>query len=264
MADHTTIPTSRPCQNHDNPTPPPTRIPSLTHPPTIPSATHLLHLRITHLAASYASEIAASTHPHHILQLQHFFSDGMREYVSHLETLARGTVHEGLGMRMLRDAVARGWTPGVRWLDVSALVEGERRRAMVRGLEAWTRGLEESIWRMHWGARRRWAVEWVEMEAEGKRVREMGKWYHLAGLRGEELGWRMYCWEADLEVERSGVKSLEEEFREVGEWPEGCGPMDEDDVYDEDDGYVGDDEEMNKNEEQVEDGWVVVIPKHES
>lgn len=137
-------------------------------------------------------------------------------------------------------------------MDVRSEVEGEGRRGVVRGLEAWMEGGKR------WGARRRGAVEGVERVVEGRRVDGMRKAYLLEGVRGEELVWRMHCWEVDGEVERSGVKNLEEEFREVGEWPEGCGPEDENG------GYVGDEEEEGeeKKSEAIEDGWAVVMPKH--
>jgi hypothetical protein len=52
---------------------------------------------------------------------------------------------------------------------------------------------------------------------------------------------------------------LEEEFQAVGEWPDGCGPED----ADEEGGYGGDEEKGGGDEDQMEDGWVMVIPKHE-
>ncbi|OAG11352.1 uncharacterized protein CC84DRAFT_1211013 [Paraphaeosphaeria sporulosa] len=208
-------------------TPPPT--PSLTHPRDMPSAIHLLHLRITHLGAGYLSEIASSVDPHRTLQLSRFFADGMREYVSDVETLARGTAYEGLGLRMLRDAVLRGRTPHVQWLDVGP-ANRIRRKQMMRAVEVWWDGQREGKWRGHFECRRRQAVQQVERETEGKRADGMRKVCLLAGLQGDELGWRMWCWEFDIDAERDskqGVKNLEEEFREIGEWPEGCGPDDD-------------------------------------
>ncbi|KAL5415940.1 hypothetical protein PMIN04_008383 [Paraphaeosphaeria minitans] len=239
-----------------------------THPitPSLDDATHLLHLRIAHLGAGYLSELAspAPHPPGRILQLQRFWADAMREYVAGWEARVRDTAYAGLGLRMLRDAVLRGRAPEVRWLDVCR-GEGVQREAVARAVDVWWRGRGESEWcrRLEFG---RWrAVRQVECEAEGKRVEGMRKAWLLAGLRGEGLGWGMHCWEFDGEQLRSGVRSLEEEFGQVGEWPEGCGPGGEDDDEEEDgdDGCAGDDEEDanegdGEQEEKsgaTENGW---------
>lgn len=206
----------------ESPSMPPST-PDFLRPASLQEAIALFYLRVKILGPTYLSALASTTDPS-LVRLHHrYFAEGMKEHLLEVEDRLEGSLYEGMGMRILVDAVLRGRTPYIQWLsrkgvDAPAVAQ---RKVLVGELKDWFELEKKNCWRQ---------ILSIDNVVQTRREDSVKKMRALQDVHPADWEFQEHCLEFDREVERSGVKSLKDELDAVGEWPDGC---DEGDVWEE-------------------------------